>query len=83
MRSSSYGFRSCYPAVVSVQATGIREGLVGFRANNELTHLAISLALGDTLLETSDRDKLRAELAFDAKDVALELLACAASTGDK
>ncbi len=83
MRSSSYGFRSCSPAVVSVQAIDNFKGLEKPRANDLLTHLAISLALGDTLLETSDRDKLGAELAFDAKDVALELRVCAASTGDK
>lgn len=68
---------------MSVQANDNIEGPEKPRADYVLTHLAISLALGDTLLETSDRDKLGAELAFDANDVALELRVCAASTGDK
>ena len=43
-------------------------------------HLAISLALGDALLETSDCEM---ELAFDANDVDRETLLGPASSGDR
>lgn len=43
-------------------------------------HLAISPALGDVLLETSDCET---ELAFDANDVDREIRLLPASSGDK
>lgn len=43
-------------------------------------HLAISLALGDALLEASDCE---IELAFDANDVERETRLLPASSGDK